>query len=55
MVNVDNAVCPENKTAFENISLSRTATVCHVDEMNSDLLIVKRYSSDIHVLLYNAG
>jgi len=43
MVDVAEAVYPENKTAFENISLSRI-TVCCIEEMNSDLLTQLRCS-----------
>jgi len=32
-VDVAEAVCPENKTAFENISLSRRTAAGHVEEM----------------------
>jgi hypothetical protein len=38
MVDVTEAVCPENKTAFEYIRISRKETVRHVEEMKSDLL-----------------
>jgi len=38
MADVAKAVCPENKTAFESISLSRRTSVCCVEEMNSNLL-----------------
>jgi len=38
MVNVTEAICTENKTAFQNISLSRRTTVRHVKVMYSDLL-----------------
>jgi hypothetical protein len=41
MVDVAEVVCPDNKTAFENISLSRRTTTYRMEEMNSDLLTVK--------------
>jgi len=36
MVDVVEALCPESEIAFENISLSRRTTVCHLEETNSD-------------------
>jgi hypothetical protein len=39
MVDVAEAVFPENKTSFGNTCLSRRANVCHMEEINSDLQI----------------
>jgi hypothetical protein len=47
------AVCPENKIAFENIILSRT-TVHSVEEINSDLG-TQMIRSHLRILLCNAG
>jgi len=39
MVNVAKAVYQKNQIAFENTSFCRRASVYHMEEMNSDLLV----------------
>jgi hypothetical protein len=52
MLDVAEAVWLENRSKFENLSISRR-TVHHIEEMNKDLLtLLTGDSSDIHVLLH---
>jgi uncharacterized protein YdaT len=56
MMAVAETVYPENKTAFENINLSRRATVHSMEKANSDLLTqLNDNSSNIHILFCCIG
>jgi hypothetical protein len=50
MVDIAEAVCSDNKTAFGNVSLSRRTTICHFEEMNSDLLT--QLNDPVQMLMY---
>jgi hypothetical protein len=50
MVDVTEAVCPETKVTFKTVSLSRRTDVCHMEEMNRDLLT--QLNGTIHISVY---